>query len=184
MKAAKTIFVSLVLTLLMGFTALAGEWKQDSTGWWYQNDDGSCTISNWQWIDGNNDGTSECYYFDSNGYCLMNAIAPDGNTVDGNGAWIVDGVVQTWTVTSVTAVTDTGAANTSSANTAVTNTKEDALSETSGTSAEKAAMVWIPATGEKYHAIPNCGRMNPKKAREMSVSDAESLGYTPCSKCY
>lgn len=45
-------------------------------------------------------------------------------------------------------------------------------------------MVWIPATGEKYHSIPNCGRMNPDKARQISRSDAESRGYEACQKCW
>ena len=45
-------------------------------------------------------------------------------------------------------------------------------------------MVWIPATGEKYHSIPNCGRMNPDTARHVSRSEAEAMGYGPCSKCY
>lgn len=191
MKTAKIILVSVILTMLMGFTAFAGEWKQDSVGWWYQNDDGNYTTSNWQWIDGNKDGISECYYFDSNGYCLMNTTTPDGNTVDGNGAWVVNGVVQTQPA----AGTNTDAANTSNAtianntatNTAGTNTDTpdtNAVSGTSGASDETASMVWISATGEKYHAIPNCGRMNPAKARQMSVSDAISRGYTPCSKCY
>ena len=45
-------------------------------------------------------------------------------------------------------------------------------------------MVWIPATGEKYHSIPNCGRMNPDTARQVSRSEAEAMGYGPCSKCY
>lgn len=52
------------------------------------------------------------------------------------------------------------------------------------TAADVGTMVWIPATGEKYHSIPNCGRMNPDTARQVSKSDAESMGYDPCSKCY
>ena len=39
-------------------------------------------------------------------------------------------------------------------------------------------------TGEKYHSIPNCGRMNPNTARQVSKSEAEAMGYGPCSKCY
>ena len=35
-----------------------------------------------------------CYYFDSQGYCLINEVTPDGYTVDGTGAWAVNGVVQ------------------------------------------------------------------------------------------
>ena len=51
-------------------------------------------------------------------------------------------------------------------------------------SAATGAMVWIPATGEKYHSIPNCGRMNPDTARQVTQSEAEAMGYGPCSKCY
>ena len=50
--------------------------------------------------------------------------------------------------------------------------------------ADVGTMVWIPATGEKYHSIPNCGRMNPDTARQVSRSEAEAMGYGPCSKCY
>lgn len=46
------------------------------------------------------------------------------------------------------------------------------------------SMVWLSATGEKYHRIPNCGRMNPDKARQVSLSDAQSSGYEACQKCY
>lgn len=45
-------------------------------------------------------------------------------------------------------------------------------------------MVWIPASGEKYHSIPNCGRMNPDKARQISRSDAEAGGCEACQKCW
>lgn len=45
-------------------------------------------------------------------------------------------------------------------------------------------MVWLPATGEKYHNKNNCGRMNPSKARQVTKSEAERRGYEPCSKCY
>ena len=74
-------------------------WKQDSTGWWYKNEDGSYPVSTWQWIDeadreNKGDGVMFCYYFDANGYLVTNTVI-DGNTVDGNGAWTVDGVVQT-----------------------------------------------------------------------------------------
>lgn len=44
--------------------------------------------------------------------------------------------------------------------------------------------VWISATGEKYHSKPNCGRMNPDNARQMSRSEAENSGYESCEKCY
>ncbi len=45
-------------------------------------------------------------------------------------------------------------------------------------------LVWLSETGEKYHNIPDCGRMNPNKARQVTQSEAEKAGYGACSKCY
>ena len=39
--------------------AFAGTWRQNSYGWWYQNDDGTYPAGGWQWIDSNGDGTAE-----------------------------------------------------------------------------------------------------------------------------
>lgn len=44
--------------------------------------------------------------------------------------------------------------------------------------------VWLSESGEKYHNKPDCGRMNPNNAQEVSLSYAQSCGYEPCSKCY
>ena len=52
------------------------------------------------------------------------------------------------------------------------------------TTPKQEEQVWISATGEKYHSKPNCGRMNPDNARQMSRSEAETSGYEPCKKCY
>ena len=45
-------------------------------------------------------------------------------------------------------------------------------------------MVWLSATGSKYHSIPNCGNMNPNKAYQVSRASAEAEGYEPCKKCW
>ena len=45
-------------------------------------------------------------------------------------------------------------------------------------------LVWLSETGEKYHNIPDRGRMNPNKARQVTQSEAERAGYGACSKCY
>lgn len=86
---------SIALMLTMGITVFAGEWKHDSVGWWFSNGSNSYPASQWMWIDGNNDGTAECYYFNQAGYLLVNTTTPDGYMVDGDGAWIVGGLVQT-----------------------------------------------------------------------------------------
>ncbi|MGN0159719.1 MAG: hypothetical protein ACI39W_11415 [Brotaphodocola sp.] len=67
----------------------AADWNQDETGWRYQQDDGSYLKEGWNWVDG------RCYYFDEEGYCLLDTVTPDGYTVDASGAWTVNGVVQT-----------------------------------------------------------------------------------------
>lgn len=83
------------LSLSSSLTALAGTWKQDGKGWWYQRDNGSYPSSCWEWIDGNNDGISECYYFNEIGYMLADTTTPDGYQVNENGAWISGSVIQT-----------------------------------------------------------------------------------------
>lgn len=68
--------------------------------------------------------------------------------------------------------TGTMAATTAIASTPVTNDS----SSTGG-------MVWLSATGNCYHSINNCGRMNPNKARQVPLSDAQKK-YSRCSKCW
>ena len=65
-----------------------------------------------------------------------------------------------------------------------TTTSDPVPEQEESNNADLGTMVWIPATGEKYHSIPNCGRMNPDTARQVSRSEAEAMGYGPCSKCY
>ena len=86
------------LSAAMGSIAYAGEWKQDGNGWWYQNDDGSYPTNCWQWLDGNQDGIAECYSFDENGYMRASCGTPDFYVVNADGAWTVNGVVQTKSV--------------------------------------------------------------------------------------
>ena len=45
-----------------------------------------------------------------------------------------------------------------------------------------AIMVWLSATGEKYHRINNCGRMNPNTARQVTLESAR-VNYDPCGNC-
>ena len=44
-------------------------------------------------------------------------------------------------------------------------------------------MVWLSATGSKYHRINKCGNMNPDKARQVTLSEAASK-YEQCSDCW
>ncbi|MBQ7535408.1 MAG: hypothetical protein IJT43_07280 [Stomatobaculum sp.] len=88
-----TLLTAIAVIVSCG-TAYAGQWKLDSTGWWYQRDDGSYPANQWEWIDGNKDGTAECYYFYGDGYMAYNNVI-DGSYVNGDGQWVENGRVMT-----------------------------------------------------------------------------------------
>ena len=81
----------------MAMTSFAAGWQKNDTGWWYGTNADNTTwhANGWQWIDSNNDGVAECYYFDANGYMLANTTTPDGYTVNADGAWTENGVAHT-----------------------------------------------------------------------------------------
>lgn len=60
--------------------------------WWFKYTDGSYPANKWVWLDGNNDGIAECYYFDANGWCVANGTTPDGFSVNADGAWVTGSV--------------------------------------------------------------------------------------------
>lgn len=59
--------VSVAAMMTVGVFAVG--WQHNVTGWWYGTNEANTTwhANCWQWIDGNNDGIAECYYFDQNG---------------------------------------------------------------------------------------------------------------------
>lgn len=87
MKKISCIFLTILISVSACLTAFAGQWRQDSTGWWYQNDDGSYFNNGWNWIDGKR------YYFTPEGYCLLDTQSPDGYSIDSSGAWTEGGHV-------------------------------------------------------------------------------------------
>lgn len=117
MKKFKLLLATIAISALTSATTLAGAWVQDSIGWKYLNDDGSCLKSQWAWIDGNNDGIAESYYFDANGYMAAN-MDVGGYWVNTDGQWVdMYGTVQTKVVNNnmpIAPVTQTG--NTSTGN--------------------------------------------------------------------
>ena len=106
MKKIVALLMAMAMVVGSNMTVFASGWQQNTTGWWWQNDDGSWPANSWQWLDGNGDGVAECYYFDGNGYMLANTTTPDGYTVNADGAWTVNGEIQTQNV----AVNNGGAA--------------------------------------------------------------------------
>lgn len=93
-KNLLTAVAAMAMTAAMSMTVWAAGWQQNTTGWWWQNTDGTWPANTWQWLDGNNDGVSECYYFDGNGYMIAGTTTPDGYTVNSDGSWMIDGVIQ------------------------------------------------------------------------------------------
>lgn len=96
-KKAVGYLMAVAMMVMMPVTAFATGWQKNNTGWWYgTNADNSAWYANgWQWIDGNKDGISECYYFAPNGYIVTNGKTPDGYDVNADGQWTINGVVQT-----------------------------------------------------------------------------------------
>ena len=47
---------------------------------------------------------------------------------------------------------------------------------------EKVKMVWVAASGTKYHSKSTCSNM--KSPRQISLEEAQNQGYTPCQKCH
>jgi len=81
----KLIITALATILSIGscMTAYGGTWRQDASGWWYQNDDGTWPANGWFTdIDG------KSYYFNESGYMLSNTTTPDGKKVGADGALI------------------------------------------------------------------------------------------------
>lgn len=83
---SKRTVLALILTFILAFSsvitsfAAKGEWKQDSTGWWYCYSGGSYPKSQWEEID------SKWYYFDETGY-MASGEYRDGYWLGADGAW-------------------------------------------------------------------------------------------------
>lgn len=99
MKKLILVISVMLFGILAPMTAFAGEWRNgvapNEDRWWYANDDGTYASNGWYWLDGNRDGTEDCYYFDDSGYMISGIVTPDGYTVNQDGAWIDSGIVMT-----------------------------------------------------------------------------------------
>ena len=94
-KTLAMITAAVSLAASLAITSFAAGWFQDGNGWRWYNDDGSVITGGWHWLDGNGDGISESYCFNEAGYIYQNTVTPDNYTVNADGAWTVNGVVQT-----------------------------------------------------------------------------------------
>lgn len=88
MRKQLVLGVALILATAMSMTAYAGNWETVGNDWKYKEDNGTYAANGWQWIDG------KSYYFDTNGIMAKDTTI-DGYTVNLDGQWTVNGVVQT-----------------------------------------------------------------------------------------
>lgn len=102
MKKTTAICIGLAFAAAAALPASAGTWRQNASGWWYQNDDGTYPAGGWEWIDSNGDGTAECYYFYDDGYMAYNNDI-NGYHVNDAGQWMIGDKVQKMTVPKATA---------------------------------------------------------------------------------
>ena len=185
------LFISLLFTLLFSINVFAAGFTQDAAGIHYLNDDGTYVTSSWVEVN------SLWFLFDANGVCVnpTGALAP--NDADGlyqivtsytpfvtADAALLNQCLANGTVVNVEGqyfITPQAATVMRNSNRATTNTQAT-VPDQSTTPATQ--MVWLSATGEKYHSINNCGNMNPKKARQVTLDEALSLHKGICPKCW
>lgn len=169
MKKAKILLAVLTLSVAMSFTSLAAEWKQDTIGWWYQNDDGSYLLNQWQTIDG------KMYFFGADGYMLFNTVTPDGYFVGIDGIW--DGQP---------AKTSNNILQTTTVETKSTTSTATAPSGISLSLYEGYTII-VNTNSKKYH-VPTCNSVLDISQGNLGYcSDAsylDSQGYAACKKCH
>ena len=131
MKTSTAFCIGLVIAAAAALPAYAGTWRQNASGWWYQNDDGTCPAGGWQWIDSDGDGTAECYYFYSGGYLARNNVI-DGYHVNEAGQWTVDSIVQRMTLPGQAATATASSAEASTPEASSAASSAEASSASSG----------------------------------------------------
>ncbi len=205
-KLLKSTLLTLLFSLLFSINVFAAGLTQDAAGIHYQNDDGTFVKSSWVEI------SNLWFLFDANGVCVnpAGALAPDDT--DGNYQIVTSYTPFATTDTALLNqyLTNGSVVNvngqyfmTPSASTVIRNanritsqtvqqipeqslqseTTQEIVDETPNEQ-EKVTYVWLSATGNKYHSYDHCGNMNPKKARKVTLSEAESLGKTACKNCW
>lgn len=206
-KLLRSTLLTLLFSLLFSLNVFAAGFTQDAAGIHYQNDDGTLVTSSW--VEVNN----LWYLFDANGVCVnpTGALAPDDT--DGNYQIVTsytpfvtnDAALLNQCLTNGSVVNVSGqyfitpqaaTANRNANRIAASITPQPAptqIVQPEPTQIEvieepepepEPIMVWLSATGEKYHRIDHCGNMNPKRARQVTLDEAKSLGKTACSKCW
>lgn len=91
----KKIIVLAVCIVAIFTETFAAQFYDEGYGKKCIKDDFSYAKSEWVTIDADGDGYAEYYYFNNDGFMVVNQTTPDGYKVNGKGQYVVDGVVQT-----------------------------------------------------------------------------------------
>lgn len=93
-KMIRLVVAALALSFAMTGTVLAAEWVKEDDGFKYKKGS-KYAEDEWIWLDPDGDGVLECFYFGRDQYLVTDGETPDRYQVNSNGAWVVNGVVQT-----------------------------------------------------------------------------------------
>ena len=195
-KLLRSTLLTLLFSLLFSLNVFAAGFTQDAAGIHYQNDDGTFVTSSW--VEVNN----LWFLFDANGVCVnpAGALAPDDT--DGNyqivtsytpfatdDAALLNQCLTDGTVVNVDGqyfITPQAATANRNATRAASNVQQPVPVQEEVIEEPKLepTMVWLSATGKKYHSIDHCGNMNPKNAIRVTLEEAQRRGKTKCSNCW
>lgn len=212
-KIFKSAFLTLLFSLLFSLNVFAAGFTQDAAGIHYQNDDGSFVTSSWVEVanlwylfdangicvnptgalapddtDGNYQIVTSYTPFVTEDTALLNQCLTNGTVVNVEGQYFMTPEASTVTrnanLATARAIQQAAEQQAQQATEqqvqqAAKSTQETTVKIPTATPKE----VWLSATGSKYHSISNCGNMNPKYARKVSLEEAQRLGKTACSKC-
>lgn len=102
-KILTALTCALMFMAIPCMTSLAGQWKEDNIGKWFQNDNGTYVTNTWlsdndRWYHFDSNGymqksewimdSGKWYYMDADGSCLFNTTTPDNYRVGADGAYI------------------------------------------------------------------------------------------------
>ena len=212
-KLLKSTLLTLLFSLLFSVNVFAAGFTQDATGIHYQNDDGSFVTSSWVEVanlwylfdvngvcvnptgalapddtDGNNQIITSYTPFVTEDTALLNQCLTNGTVVNIEGQYFMtpeaSTVIRNANLATAKAVQQVAEQQAQQAaeqqvQQAAVPTQETTIKAPTPTPKE----VWLSATGNKYHRYSNCGNMNPKHARKVTLEEAQKLGKTACSKC-
>lgn len=195
-KFLRTTLLAILFSLLFSINAFAAGLTQDAAGIHYLNDDGTYAVSTWVEI------ANLWFLFDANGVCVNPAGALAPNDADGcyqvvtsytpfvtEDAALLNQCLTNGTVVNlegqyfITPQAATVMRNANRAAIAETGAEEQLVQEETVVD-EQVEMVYITATGKKYHSINNCGNTNPNNTRYVTIEYAKQRGLGACSKCY